>query len=423
MTDTSSSGAGLGAPLWSSPFRPFFLLGAAYAPLMLGAWLIAFWGAVGPSWPPYPMLLWHGHEMVFGFAGAIVCGFVLTALPGWAGTTEIVRGPLLLLAAAWLLGRLAVWASPLLPPGVVMAVDSALFALVTILVSPGLLAGPNKCYLLLLPILAGLFLGNVLFHAGVSSGDLGGARFGVRLGVAALIFKLTLVGGFLTPVFTENHLRGAGWTGRITFLPWLETLAVATVLCFLIADLAAADPTWTGSAAALAGLLQAVRMARWQSFKAMRWPVVAVMHVAYGCFVLALGHRAVADLSGLVAPVPWLHVFTVGALGLMMVGLMTRVVLRHTGRALVPAPVMVLAFAMVLAGATLRLLAQGPVGLTASALLWGLAFIVYLLRYAPVLMGPSMAPPVGRDRAANAPGTTAARDQPVAPGGGSARTG
>ncbi|HSN32743.1 MAG TPA: NnrS family protein, partial [Ideonella sp.] len=192
------------APLWASAFRPFYLLGSLYAPLLAlggaGAWL----GWVDLPGAGLALPLWHGHEMVFGFVVAIVVGTLLTALPSWAGLPEIRGTPLALLAALWLLGRVAFWAAPWLPLPLVMAADALLLPVLAALLAAPLWRALNRLYRLLLPILLALVASNLAYHAALLMADTALAERALRGAVWALVVLYSLKGGLLTPVFTGN---------------------------------------------------------------------------------------------------------------------------------------------------------------------------------------------------------------------------
>ncbi len=380
------------APLWSSAFRPFYLLGAAYGPLLMLAWLGAYAGMWNQPGADLSSWLWHGHEMLFGFAAAIISGVVLTALPSWAGTAEITGRRLALLVGLWLAGRLAL----LLPlpalPGAVL--DCALFPVMALFLLPQLLRLQNRYYLWLLPVLAGLFAANVVFHAGRILGDEALASLGLRLAIHAIILLYVLKGGILTPIFTGNALRERVRGGDIPFMLWLDALAVLSVLALALADLAGLPAAWTGAAALLACLVHAARLMRWRGWRVADIPLLLVMHLAYAWLVLAFALKAAAELSGRLPEDAWLHAFTVGALGMMMLGLMTRVVLHHTGRALQLPPPIVFAYGLMFASAALRvsvtLCTLGTSWLTLSMLLWSAPFVIYLWLFGAMLWRPSL---------------------------------
>ncbi len=383
------------APLWGSAFRPFYLLGALYAPLLMVVWAGAYLGVWRAPSSALPLGLWHGHEMVFGFAAAIITGIVLTALPSWAGTREIHGRPLALLAALWLGGRLAWWAAPSLPPLVVAVADNLLFPAVFVMVAPQLLRAANPLYLLLLPVLAALSGANLACHAGLVGGDPALAGLGLRAGVYAVIVLYVLKGGVLTPIFTGNALREKGRGDQAPFRLTLDVAAVALVALLAGFDLAGAPAAATGAAALACTLIHAWRVARWQGWRVADVPLVLIMHLGFAWLIFAFALKTVAELTGFVPETAWLHAFTVGSLGMMMLGLMTRVSLRHTGRPLHLPPAMRLAGVLVFAAALVRLAASvhelDAWVVAVAALLWTSVFVIYLSRFGTILLAPSLA--------------------------------
>ncbi|MBI1906124.1 MAG: NnrS family protein [Rhodocyclales bacterium] len=388
-------------PLWSSAFRPFYLLGPLYALVFVTAWLGAYVGAWRPPASGVPLALWHGHEMIFGFSAAIITGIVLTALPSWARTAEIHGSRLALLVALWLLGRVAMWGGVWLSPGWVLLLDGALFPALFVMLAPQLLGTRNRWYLLLLPILLALAGANVAFHLAAMTGDAALGGQALRAAVYAIVVLYVLKGGVLTPIFTGNALREQGRGEQAGFHLGLEVAAVACVVMLALFDLARAPALWVGGAAALCALVHGVRTARWQGWRVANVPLVLLMHVGFAWLVFAFVLKAVAELTGAVPEPTWMHAFTVGSLGMMMLGLMLRVSLRHTGRALVVSPAMRLACVLMLGAALLRLAATvhdlGAWVVALAALLWMAPFAIYWAGHAAILIRPSQP----RDRAAS----------------------
>ena len=381
-------------PLLSSAFRPFYFLGTLYAAWLLAAWLGAWLGAWEVPSVGTPLRLWHGHEMLFGFAAAIIVGIVLTALPSWAGTEEIQGGRLGVLVVLWLAGRIAFWAAPWLPPLAPAAVDLLLFPATFLMVAPQLARASNRLYLLLLPILLALAASNAVYHYGILAAHTHLAGLGLRGAFYAIIVLYVLKGGVLTPIFTGNALREKGRGEQAPFNLELEMLAVGVVLLLAALDLAGAPSSWTGLAALACAGVHAARAARWKGWRLPDVPLVFVMHLGFAWLVFAFLLKAAADLAGLVPEAAWMHAFTVGGLGLMMLGLMTRVALRHTGRPLVVPGAMKLAYAMMFAAALLRLAATvhglGAWAVALAVVLWGLTFLVYFAVFGALLVRPSL---------------------------------
>jgi uncharacterized protein involved in response to NO len=379
--------------LWSSGFRPFFLAGAAYGPLALAAWMLAWAGMFGAGTGPAPLHLWHAHEMLFGFAAAFVCGFVLTALPSWAGTPEIADGRLMLLTAAWGAGRIASWGAASLPPGVVACLDLALFPLLAAVLLPGLLDAARKRYLALLVVLAGLTACNVLYHFALGQGDLARAEQALLLALNVLLVLFAVVAGVLIPAFTETALQEMGRDETIAFRAPLEAAAIVVAVLF-----AASGGPWTsawlsGAIAWIAAGVHLARLLRWRTAAIAARPLVLAMHGGYAWLVAAMALRGLADLFGAVPPDAWIHAFSVGALGLMQLALLDRVVLRHTGRTLSISPAARAGLGLMLLAGVVRVVSSvsGSPGLMViSAMAWAAPFALFLLTDGPKLWRPSL---------------------------------
>ncbi len=379
----SSSIAAPSHPVWASGFRPFFLCAAIYAPLSLALWL----AARNAGWPAYAAdALWHGHELLFGFAAALVCAILLTALPSWTGATEIRGAPLAVLAALWLAGRIAMNGIEFLPRPLVIVLDTALLPMLGLFLFSTITHARRTLFWWTLPPLAAFAAANVVFH-------LWNAYWGLLLGVHALAFLFTLYGGLFIPAFTRRYLMARGERSGAILMP-LEYATAAAMVAFAAADLLAAPAPWMAAAALLAAAVHGVRFARWRGWRVIGEPLLWPLHLGYAWLIAGLLLRAAAELTPLVPREAWIHAFTLGAYGMLKIGLMPRVVLRHTGRPLHVAPLMRAAFFMVLGGALLRLAYSvhglGEWALAASVLLWGSAFIVFLWLYAPMLVAPSL---------------------------------
>jgi len=379
--------------LFSSGFRPFFLLGAVYGPLVVGAWFAPQTGPVALLLPTAPAALVHAHELLFGFSVAIVCGVLLTALPSWSGAQELRGTRLAALAALWLAGRAAIWWAHALPGALVAALDCALIPVLCLLLAPAMRGARKRLFVWTLPPLIALALANVLYHLAMTLGLDDGARWSIRFGLYALAFLYSLYGGLLTPAFTRTLLRGRGEPAAEIHVP-LEYLTAASMVMLAAADLTRLPGAAVGTAAGVAVLLHVVRFLRWRGWRTADEPLLWTLHLGYAWFIVALALRALAELGPVVPRDAWIHAFSIGALGLTMTGLMTRVVLRHTGRALLVSAWMILAFAAMFAAALLRLsvplAGAGAWAITASAALWAAAFLLYLLRYGLLLLRPSL---------------------------------
>lgn len=381
------------APIWQSAFRPFYLVGVIYGLGVMGLWLLTTSGVIDFTPALYSLSVWHGHEMIFGFSGAVVAGFILTALPGWAGTKEIDGWRLALLVLLWFLGRIAVHSGGSVPAYLVLILDSSMYFAFTIMVLPGLMTAENKHYLALLPILIMLCLGNVIFHLAVIDGDMVRASWAIQIGLMAIVVKFILAGGYLATVFTGNALRQKNGLELSVNAP-LEYLSAVTLGLFIYGALAEVSSEVSGGFAFLAAAMQLVRFLRWRTLLILDAPLVLIMHLSYLWFIAALILFGAAPyIEGLDAQV-WLHAFTVGALSLMMLSLITRVALRHTGRSLIPARAMILSFILVIVAAVMRLMISLGIltqdWLTVTAAVWLVSFAIYILVHGLMLIRPSL---------------------------------
>lgn len=378
------------APLWSSGFRPFYLVGCGYGLIALGFWAAAHFGATNGIARLLGDPSWHAHEMIFGFVTAMCGGFILTALPSWAGIAAITGRRLALLVSVWAIGRLGI-VVPVFP-ATTAALDLAFVPLLTAMVAPQVWSARNRLYRLLLPILALLAGGNALFHFGVVTALPETAHLGIRMGLYALMLLFSFVGGLLTPVFTAALVGGNSAVTR--FCRPIEILAPASLIVLALADLGGLGPDATAMAALAAAIIHAVRMASWRGSGILAQPLVAAMHAGYACFVAALAIQAASVFGSGFAASAATHAFTVGAMGLTKLSLMTRVALKHTGRPLKVPPLMAAGFVFLGLAALGRVIAavlpQAGILLVISAMSWISTIGIYLWLYGTYLVRPSL---------------------------------
>ena len=380
------------APFWRSGFRPFFLLGALYGPMALVAWFAGYAlpGVPGPVADP----LWHGHEMVFGFVSAIVSGLLLTALPSWAGIPEQHGRTLALLTAAWLGGRVAMAFAGAWPHALTAAIDSAALVLVVAVLAPPLLRARLRKFAVVLPVLVALAAANVAYHVALANGARDAASTALTAAVAVVVVLYSLVGGFMTPVFTNNALREQGSQQRAWRSRRLDLAAHALAVAFAIVQCTPV-PAWVNAAiAAAACVAHAWRLAGWRGWHVRHNPLVVAMHVGYAWLCVAFGLGAAAGFDVGIGPRDWVHGATIGAIGVMMLALMPRVSLRHTGRPLAQATLVGGSCVAMTTAALVRLafgIAGGPWWLVAIAvLLWSACFVGYVAVYGAMLVRPSL---------------------------------
>jgi len=378
--------------LWSYGFRPFFLAAGLSAVLLIPWWAGVFeWGF--PLASNWPRMLWHGHEMLFGFIAAAIAGFLLTAVPSWTGARGFAGRPLLLLAALWLLGRVVVATSALWPRSVVAGCDLLFLPALAALVLPPLARERNR-NTPLLGVLTALWATNAAFYWGLFRDNAPLALRALTVGVDIVLVLVTVIGGRIIPAFTSAAFKQRGISGAVRTWRGMTPLAVGAMLVITILDLWRPNTPSAGAVAAAAALIQSVRLAQWQGLKTARMPIVWVLHLAYLWLPVGLALKALALLTGSAFAAFYLHALTIGAAATMIVGVMTRASLGHTGRALVVARPTVYAYIFLTAAVIARVFGPAFLPLSYSgvivltAILWTAAFVLYLRVYAPILWSP-----------------------------------
>ncbi|GGH12921.1 short-chain dehydrogenase [Alsobacter metallidurans] len=381
----------VGPDLLSYGFRPFFLFGSLFAAAAILAWLPAYFGeiTIPTAFAPRD---WHAHEMIYGFLPAVITGFLLTAIPNWTGRLPLQGRALAMLVLVWAAGRVAVSTSAWTSPVFAAVVDLLFLALVAAAATREVAAGRNWRNLRVIVIVALLFAGNVVFH--VEAIRDGAADYGLRAGLAAAILLITLVGGRVVPSFTRNWLARLN-PGRLP-APFgrFDAAAIAASAVALAAWVAAPNAHLTGGAMAIAGALQAVRLARWAGERTWRDRLVFVLHVAYGFVPLGF-LLAAAAAFGLLPASAGIHAWTVGAVGLMTLAIMSRASLGHTGRSLVASRPVQAVYALLFTAALGRICAAthpaaAMVLLHAAWLCWVAAFGGFAVAYWKVFTGPRL---------------------------------
>jgi uncharacterized protein involved in response to NO len=383
---------------WTGPviltygFRPFFLGAALWAGLAMALWVPMLTGLIVlPT--AFDPVSWHAHEFLFGYLGAVVAGFLLTAVPNWTGRMPIVGWPLGALAALWLAGRLAVAASAALPAGLVAAIDLAFPVALAAAIGREIVAGRNWRNLIVLGLLAVFAAGNLLFHWEAARGDYAAQGYGFRLALGAGLMMIAVIGGRIVPSFTRNWLAKRG-PGRLPVPPMqrFDQVALLVLLAALLLWVALPFDLATGAALILAGALHLVRLARWAGHRTLAEPLVAVLHAGYLFLTLgalALGAEIVAP--GLLGATAAQHLWMGGAIGLMTLAVMTRATLGHTGQALAAGLGTVAIYAALVAAVLARVAAgvwPEEAGLlhAAAGLLWIGAFGGFALVYGRLLL-------------------------------------
>ena len=381
-------------------FRPFFLLAALFAVGFLPLWIFIYTGRLqlGAYWDPST---WHGHEMVFGFAVAVVSGFLLTAVSNWTKRVTAVGPALAGLGALWLAGRLAMLLAASLPTLLVAIIDLAYIPALAFAIGRPIILSKSRRNMKFLPILVVLFLTNLAMHLEALGISALGARSALLPALDLIILITLIVSGRIIPLFTRNATRADG----IKSLPRVEKLMFTLVLTSIIlqavfggTDHISASPTLgpilTSVAAILAGLAIFWRSMPWGFRHTLNAPILWVLHIAHAWLALGFILRGltiwITPLSGSMAT----HALTIGGIGLMILGMMVRVSLGHTARPIHASRLMTSAFILVILAAFgrtfLPILAptQYIMWVMVSGTLFAGAFLLYTIEFAPVLVSP-----------------------------------
>ena len=367
--------------LWSLGFRPFYLLASGFAALSIALWVAQYAGVLPIAY--LPASVWHGHELIFGYTMAVMAGFLLTAVRTWTNHPTPTGMPLMALALLWIAGRVLV----LLPYAMAAAVVNAAFpAAVACSVAVPLVRSGNRrnyFFVALLLMLSGAVLIVHLSAMGVVEMP---GRGGLQAGLDIVLVVMAVVGGRVIPMFTNNGVPNAGAT-RVAAV---EKLALGSLVALLAADVVDAPASGIATVAAIAAVAHAVRFCLWRPWRTRGAPLVWILHAAYAWIVIHLALRTCAA-AGLVAENLAIHALTIGAIGGLTLGMMTRTARGHTGRPLRADAWETASFLLVQAAAVERLVAgwlvPGAYALTISVagFLWSAAFAIYVVRYWPVL--------------------------------------
>ena len=377
--------------LFNYGFRPFFLLAGVQAVVAMTVWLAVLHGT-GWEMAWLAPTQWHAHEIIFGFVVAALAGFLLTAVASWTGQRGFAGPPLMVLVAIWLGGRIAMAPGLGVPQPLAAAMDLAFLPAVAFAVAPSLIRAGNVRNFPLVAFLVLLFAANLLFHAP----DLA-TRLGVRgltLAVDTILLMVVLVGGRIVPAFTGNALRTRHADAPIAPFGWVDRAAIAAAATVLVVDLITPGGRLAGAVALIACVLHAWRLSRWQGWLTRGMPIAWVLHVAYAWIPVGLGLKALWLLWQFPVGAVWLHALTAGAYATMILAVMTRAALGHTGRPLVAAKPIVAAYLLVTLAALTRVFApvvapaMPQVTWTVAGTLWITAFLLYCAVYAPILSRP-----------------------------------
>ena len=375
-------------------FRPFFLAAGVFAVVAIAAWAWMF-ASGGAPLGALPGFLWHGHEMLFGFIGAAIAGFLLTAVPSWTGSRGFAGAPLVILTLLWLAGRIAFALAGALPPLAIAIAELAFLPMLAFMIGRSLLRERNRNFPMLI-IIAVLWGIDAWFLYAATTGDHLLASRALRAGIGLVLLLVTVIGGRIVPNFTASALRRRGLAVEIRNRAVVERVTIGSMVFAVLVD-AVAPAHWLAPAVAgIAAMAHAVRLSGWKSLRTLSEPIVWVLHAAYAWLPVGLALKAVYLATGAPWAFQWQHALTIGTAATMILAVTTRAALGHTGRALEVSRGIGVAYVLLLLAAFVRVF--GPTlmpadylaTIEAAALLWIAAFAIYTAIYAPILTRPRL---------------------------------
>lgn len=374
-----------GAALWSYGFRPFFLGGAVWAVATMALWIAALAGAVSVGGDFGPAL-WHAHEMLFGFASAVLAGFLLTAIPNWTGSLPVSGWPLIGLFALWVAGRIGMTAADVIGSPLASALDMAFLPVLGGLCAREIVRGRKWNDL---KVLAGVFavsIGNIGFHLAFLAGH--DMQVWLRGAVAGYLILVMIIGGRIVPSFTRNWMSQRQMHPLPVAYNRFDLSVIVLTLPAISIWVASPEQRHLMPFALFAMTLNALRLVRWRGIAVRNEGMLFILHLGYGFLPLGLLAIALAA-SGVILPVSAMHVLTVGVIAIMMLAVMTRATRGHTGRALTATRLTKLSYFSLIAAALARPLADlvpVPGIMEAAGLLWIAAFTLFLLEHGQMLV-------------------------------------
>jgi len=378
-------------PILRLGFRPFFLSGAIFSVVAIILWLLMYKGTVSLS-PLGGGYWWHIHEMIFGFGCAIIAGFLLTAVQNWTGVPSAKGSVLLVLFLIWLAGRVVIFFPELLGETLTTIVDLSFLPAVAFVLAKPIIAVKQYRNLFFVPLLLLFTVANLEMHLALYLPQTFNLTISAYAGVLLVTFLMSVMAGRVAPMFTANGTK----TAKTTPLPWLDKVTNGSLafgmLYLLLQPIVGFSAHFFGVLLIIAGVFQTMRWLRWRPWISVSLPLlwsihVSIQFIAFGLIILGASYLSTDIPSNHI----W-HLLTVGGMGGLILAMISRVSLGHTGRPLSPPKVMTFAFTLIILAAVVR--SFGPWLLPEKTLLfidisgtfWLLAFAIFVIAYAPILI-------------------------------------
>ncbi|MDG4719031.1 MULTISPECIES: NnrS family protein [Thalassospira] len=382
-------------PFWSGAFRPLFLFAGILAIVAVIWWVASFAHGI-----PVPSLgtpsYWHAHEMIFGFGGAAIGGFLLTAIANWTGRPAIAGPMLMALTSTWLLGRFAIGFAESLPPVAVIVGALAYFAFLIALGARELIAARNLKNMRVLAVICVLALFDGLFIASCLDVIALDPMMLYQTAILTIILLIALIGGRVIPAFTRNWMQREQIAAPLPVLfGRFDMACLASIALAIITLITNPEAALPGYVLLIASVLHGVRLIRWRGVYSWREPIVAMLHLGYFWVPVGLGLLGASMIwPDAIGSRDALHGLTGGAMACMIIAIAGRAALGHTGRELRASTMLNAAFGLIWFSTAFRILAGQSNAhyltiLAIATLMWLAGWLAFLIGYAPVLLGPS----------------------------------
>ena len=377
--------------IFQNSFRPFFIAAGIWATLAVPFWLLNYFGIMIVI-DNFNILLWHQHEILYGFVAAAIAGFILTAIPNWTGRLPIKNKPLAILVFLWILGRVGFLTTAIFGTITTSLMDLPFLIVLVLVIMREIVSGKNWRNLPVIILISFFTLGNILVHLQIHE-IIDSAELGMRLSTFVLSILLALIGGRIVPSFTRNWLAQNKANKFPRPFGNFDKISLISLVVFVFAQVIIPHHQATSLLALLAGLLHGIRFIRWKVWMTLAEPLIWILHVGYMWLCVAL---VLIGLSGLTDFVPYTssyHALTVGAFSTMILAVMTRASLGHTGRTIKATLGTTTIFIFITIAAILRVYEpfineSGSLILSLSGIFWTLSFALFIFIYFPILIQP-----------------------------------
>ena len=379
------------SPILQNSFRPFFIVAGIWATLAVPFWILNYFGLLIVA-DNFDILLWHQHEMLYGFIAAAITGFILTAIPNWTGRLPIKNKPLGFLVFLWIVGRIGFLTITIFDVKVTALMDLPFLIVLVLVILREIVSGKNWRNLPVIILISLFTLGNILVHLQLLD-VIESAELGIRLSIFVLSILLALIGGRIVPSFTRNWLSQNQVNRFPSGAGIFDKVCLVSLVVFVVAQIITPYHQLTSLLALLAGLLQGIRLIRWKVWLTLSEPLIWILHVGYMWLSVALVLIGLAGLTDFVPYTSSYHALTIGAFSTMILGVMTRVSLGHTGRTLKATFGTTTIYVFITIASVLRvsesfLNDSRNLILSFSGIFWTLSFALFVFIYFPILTQP-----------------------------------